>query len=49
MWTEFLILMKQELALAVIVFLLLILKIGKDRTNETYLNIVNILLLSKKN
>lgn len=45
MWTEFLILMKQELALAVILFLLLIIKLGKERSNESYLNIVNVLLL----
>ncbi|HET7897750.1 MAG TPA: proton-conducting transporter membrane subunit, partial [Flavisolibacter sp.] len=37
--------MKQELALAVVIFLLLILKLGKDRSNESYLNIVNVLLL----
>jgi len=45
MWTEFLILMKQELALAVILFLLLIIKLGKERSNESYLNIINVLLL----
>lgn len=45
MWTDFLILMKQELALALLIFILLILKLGKDRSNESYMNIVNVLLL----
>ncbi len=38
-------LMKQEMALVVIIFFLLILKLGKDRSNESYLKIVNGLLL----
>jgi NADH-quinone oxidoreductase subunit N len=37
--------MKQELAVVAIIFILLILKLGKDRSNVTYLNIVNTLLL----
>jgi NADH-quinone oxidoreductase subunit N len=37
--------MKQEMALVVIIFFLLILKLGKDRSNESYLTIVNLLLL----
>lgn len=45
MWTEFLLLMKQELALAAILFLLLLVKLGKERSNESYLNLVNGLLL----
>ena len=45
MLTDMLILMKQELALVLIIFILLVLKLGKDRTNESYLNLVNILLL----
>lgn len=45
MLTDMLILMKQELALVLIIFILLVLKLGKDRKNESYLNIVNILLL----
>jgi NADH-quinone oxidoreductase subunit N len=45
MWTDFLHLMKQEMALVVIIFFLLILKLGKDRSNESYLTIVNLLLL----
>ncbi|WP_205573368.1 NADH-quinone oxidoreductase subunit N [Flavisolibacter nicotianae] len=45
MWTDFLLLMKQEMALVVIIFFLLILKLGKDRSNESYLKIVNGLLL----
>lgn len=45
MLTDMLILMKQELALVLIIFILLVLKLGKDRKNESYLNLVNILLL----
>lgn len=45
MWTDFLILMKQELVITVIIFFLLILKLGKDRSNDSILNLVNILLL----
>lgn len=39
------ILMKQELALAAIIFLLLLFKLGKERSNESYLKIANLLLL----
>jgi NADH-quinone oxidoreductase subunit N len=42
--TELLILMKQELAITVIIFILLIAKLGKDRSNETFINLANILL-----
>jgi NADH-quinone oxidoreductase subunit N len=45
MWFNFLILMKQELVVAVIIFLLILLKLGKERSNVTVLNIVNTLLL----
>ena len=45
MWTDFLILMKQEMMLIVIIFILLFLKLGKDRSNVSYMNIVNALLL----
>lgn len=45
MWTDFLILMKQEVLLLLIIFALLILKLGKDRSNERFMNIVNVLLL----
>jgi NADH-quinone oxidoreductase subunit N len=45
MVTDFLILLKQELVVTVLIFLLLIIKLGKDRTNETILNLVNVLLL----
>lgn len=45
MWTEFLILMKQELTLIAIIFILMFLKLGKERSNESFMNIVNILLL----
>ena len=44
MWTEFLILMKQELALIAIIFILMFLKLGKERSNESFMNIVNLLL-----
>lgn len=43
--TEFFILMKQELSVIVIIFLLLIIKLGKDRPNKTILDIANVLLL----
>ena len=46
MWTEFLILMKQEMAIIAIIFILMFLKLGKERSNESFMNIVNILLLS---
>src|SRR5688572_30036886 len=42
---DFLILMKQEIALLVVLFLLLFLKLGRDRSNENYLVIINVLLL----
>jgi NADH-quinone oxidoreductase subunit N len=42
---DLLLLMKQELTLVVIIFILLFLKLGKDRSNESYMNIVNALLL----
>ena len=45
MWLDYLILMKQEMTIIVILFLLLFLKLGKDRSNESYLKIVNLLLL----
>lgn len=43
--TDFFILMKQELVLMIIIFALLIIKIGKDWSNERILNLVNILLV----
>src|SRR3954471_13567898 len=45
MLTDLLVLMKQELQLVVIIFVLLFLKLGKDRSNESYLNVANLLLL----
>ena len=42
---DFLMLMKQEIMLIVIIFILMFLKLGKDRSNESYMNIVNVLLL----
>lgn len=45
MWLDYLILMKQEMTIIVILFLLLFLKLGKDRSNESYLKIANGLLL----
>ncbi|MCA6451088.1 MAG: NADH-quinone oxidoreductase subunit N, partial [Chitinophagaceae bacterium] len=44
MVTEFFILLKQELVITAIIFLLLFLKLGKDRSNESILTIVNFLL-----
>lgn len=40
----FFILLRQELVITAIIFLLLFIKLGKDRSNETVLNLVNILL-----
>ncbi len=37
--------MKQEMVIISIIFLLIFLKLGKDRSNETIMNIVNLLLL----
>ena len=42
---ESLLLMKQELILIAIIFILLFLKLGKERSNMSYINLVNILLL----
>ncbi len=45
MINEFLILMKQELVITLIIFVLLFVKLGKEETkNETLINLVNILL-----
>ena len=41
---DFFILMKQELVVTAIIFILMFLKLGKDRTNVTIMNIVNGLL-----
>ncbi|MEP6845025.1 MAG: proton-conducting transporter membrane subunit, partial [Panacibacter sp.] len=46
MVTDFFILMKQELMITVILFILLFIKVGtKERSNETILSLVNVLLL----
>jgi NADH-quinone oxidoreductase subunit N len=45
MLTDFLILMKQELIITMIIFILLLLKIGSDLSNERMLNLANGLLL----
>lgn len=44
-WTDYLVLMKHELLLLLILLFLLVLKLGKDRTNESYINMANGLLL----
>ncbi|MES2373302.1 MAG: NADH-quinone oxidoreductase subunit N [Bacteroidota bacterium] len=44
MVTDFFILLRQELVITAIIFLLLFIKLGKDRRNETILGWVNILL-----
>ena len=41
MVTDFFILLKQELVITAIIFVLLFIKLGKDRSNETILNWVN--------
>src|SRR5215212_9579070 len=45
MTSDFFVLMKQELIITLIIFILLILKIGKERSNESILNIVNVFLV----
>lgn len=45
MLSNFFILMKQELVITIIIFILLLLKIGRDITNEQVLNLANGLLL----
>jgi NADH-quinone oxidoreductase subunit N len=45
MWTDFIILMKHEVAVTAIIFIIMFLKLGKDRDNSFMLNAVNILLL----
>ncbi len=45
MWTDFLILMKHEFAIIAIIFIIMFLKLGKEKSNVTLINIVNILLL----
>ncbi|MCE3283250.1 MAG: dehydrogenase subunit [Chitinophagaceae bacterium] len=45
MWTEFLVLMKHEFAIIAIIFAIMLLKLGKERSNETMINVVNVLLL----
>jgi NADH-quinone oxidoreductase subunit N len=42
---DFFILMKQEMVIMNIIFALLIIKVGKDRSNDWVLNMINILLL----
>jgi NADH-quinone oxidoreductase subunit N len=44
MLMELLILMKQEMAVTAIIFILMFLKLGKDRSNESYMHIANVLL-----
>ncbi len=44
MLADFFILLKQELVVTGIIFLLLFIKLGKDRSNETLLGIINLLL-----
>lgn len=45
MWSNILILMKQEMALTAIIFILLFLKLGRDRSNESFMRITNLFLL----
>ena len=42
---ETFILLKQELSLIAIIFIILFLKLGKDKSNQSYINIVNVMLL----
>jgi NADH-quinone oxidoreductase subunit N len=43
--SEFFILLKQELAVALMIFILLFIKLGKDKSNETILAVANVMLL----
>ena len=45
MINDFIILMKQELMIVLIIFILLFLKLGKDRSNAAIMSVVNVLLL----
>lgn len=45
MLNDMLILLRQELILSLLIFILLFIKLGKDRSNESILNFVNIALL----
>lgn len=45
MLTDFFILLQQELLITAIIFLLLFIKLGKDRSNESILKLINFLLL----
>ncbi len=45
MITDICILLKQELVVTAIIFLLLFVKLGKDRSNDTIIKLVNLLLL----
>ena len=48
MINDFFILMKQELVITLIIFILLFIKLGKEETkNETLINLVNILLAAE--
>jgi NADH-quinone oxidoreductase subunit N len=44
MINNILLLLRQELILTVLIFLLLLIKLGKDRSNESILNAVNVAL-----
>lgn len=44
MLNDFFILLRQELILSALIFLLLFIKLGKDRSNENILNIINVAL-----
>jgi NADH-quinone oxidoreductase subunit N len=44
MLSNIFILLRQELILSLLIFLLLFIKIGKERSNEAVLNLINILL-----
>lgn len=45
MWTDYIILMKHEFAVTMIIFIIMLMKLGKERSNVAILNTVNILLL----
>jgi NADH-quinone oxidoreductase subunit N len=44
MINNFFILLRQELLISALIFILLFIKLGKDRSNESILHIINLLL-----
>lgn len=45
MWTDYIILMKHEFAVTLMIFVIMLMKLGKEKSNVSLLNTINILLL----